>query len=78
MLDTNIISDIFKLFPNQNVFIFSKLIDDIQANYPIIRTTTTQHGFKQTSATAWKKKTPRLTSKTHRLLPSQSQTTWSL
>ena len=72
MLDTNIISDIFKLFPNQNVFskleeyeklyaisattfnemlfgvqkmaegkkndyIFSKLIDDIQANYPIIQ-----------------------------------------
>lgn len=37
MLDTNIISDIFKPFPNQNVFIFSKLIDDIQANYPIIQ-----------------------------------------
>lgn len=72
MLNTNIISDIFKLFPNQNVFskleeyeklyaistttfnemlfgvqkmaegkkndyIFSKLIDDIQANYPIIQ-----------------------------------------
>lgn len=37
MLDTNIISDIFKLFPNQNVFIFSKIIDDIYANFPIIQ-----------------------------------------
>jgi len=37
MLDTNIISDIFKPFPNQNVFIFSKLIDDIYANFPIIQ-----------------------------------------
>gem|GEM_PF-6470027 len=44
MLNTNIISDIFKLFPNQNVFIFQNLSTTsmpISQSYSMTTTLTT-------------------------------------
>ncbi len=88
MLDTNIISattfnemlfGVQKMAEGKRrIIFFQNLLTTSRLTIQSYSTTTTRQGFKQTSATAWKKKAPLLTSKTHRLPPSQSQTTWSL